>query len=109
MVEILPIGKTVYHQNGYRIADLDTVVFTAGTSGASQILFKFLGGATKKLASLGDVAPGANAGNFSKKLSPFLQNDAGDVAFRSGLCCDRLQEGIFISNDLHLPIPNEGF
>src|SRR5439155_571697 len=39
----------------------------------------------------------------------FLQNDRGDVAFISGLCCDSLPEGVFLSASPALPIPNGDF
>ena len=67
-----------------------------------------IGGRIRKLAAQGDAAPGTARSSFANDpvlgdpefgtvFERFLQNDRGDAAFLSGLCCDSFPAGIFLS------------
>jgi hypothetical protein len=96
---------------GYTISDLGTVSFTSALNAnymGPYGLFQSVGGMVRKLAESGDTAPGTDHKTFAVTES-LLQNDRGDVALLSGLCCGSFTEGIFLSTHPGLQIPNGNF
>ena len=96
---------------GYAINDFDTVTFRSVLSNGSWGVFQRVGDSSRKLAVWGDVVPGAPGSSFgnNSQFYPLLQNDFGDVAFFSYLCCGSSEEGLFLSPAPGIQPPNGDF